>query len=143
MLGNVTHVCVSWVLAPYDTHISCAQEMCPTSQISCVHEMSPVLLSNIFIYARKCLQEMHLKYIYLMCPGLGNVPEILPYTVPGKVKEMSKFPGAGNVHAINNIHMCIHTYTYTGIYTHARIRTYTRLQTCTHIHIHTNTHTHT
>ena len=32
----------------------------------------------------------------------GNVPEILdlPYTASGKVKEMSKFPGAGNVHAI-------------------------------------------
>ena len=31
----------------------------------------------------------------------GNVPEILdlPYTASGKVKEMSKFPGAGNVHA--------------------------------------------
>ena len=28
----------------------------------------------------------------------GNVPEILPYTAaPGKVKEMSKFPGVGNV----------------------------------------------
>ena len=32
-----------------------------------------------------------------MCTGLGNVPEILPYTAPGKVKEMSKFPGVGNV----------------------------------------------
>ena len=36
-----------------------------------------------------------------MCPVLGNVPEILPYTVPGNVKEMSKFPGVGNVHAMN------------------------------------------
>ena len=28
----------------------------------------------------------------------GNVPEILPYTAaPGKAKEMSKFPGVGNV----------------------------------------------
>ena len=79
-----------------------------------------------------------------MCPGSGNVPKILQYTAPGKVKEMSKFPGAGNVHAMNNIHMCIHTHThtYTGIYTHARTRTYTRLQTCTHIHIHTHAHTH-
>ena len=32
-----------------------------------------------------------------MCPGSGNVPEILPYTAPGKVKEMSKLPGVGNV----------------------------------------------
>ena len=28
-----------------------------------------------------------------MCPGSGNLPEILPYTTPGKVKEMLKFPG--------------------------------------------------
>ena len=32
-----------------------------------------------------------------MCPVSGNVPEILPYTAPGKVKEMSKFLGVGNV----------------------------------------------
>ena len=31
----------------------------------------------------------------------GNVPEILPYTVPGNAKEMSKFPGVGNVHTVN------------------------------------------
>ena len=43
---------------------------------------------------RKCAQNF-------MCPGSGNVPEILPYTAPGKVKEMSKFPGVGNVHAMN------------------------------------------
>ena len=75
-----------------------------------VHEMSPVLLSNIFNYARKCLQEMWRKCTWnvmcpgyrkctwhFMCPSSGNVPEILPYTAPGKVKEMSKFPGVGNV----------------------------------------------
>ena len=32
-----------------------------------------------------------------MRPGSGNVPEIMPYTAPGKVKEMSKIPGVGNV----------------------------------------------
>ena len=32
-----------------------------------------------------------------MCPGPRNVPEILPYTAPGKVKEISTFPGVGNV----------------------------------------------
>ena len=30
----------------------------------------------------------------------GNVPEILPHAAPGKVKEMSKFPVVGNVHAM-------------------------------------------
>ena len=35
-----------------------------------------------------------------MCADSGNVPEALPYTAPGKVKEMLKFPGVGNVHAI-------------------------------------------
>ena len=44
---------------------------------------------------RKCARNF-------MYPGSGNVPEILPYTVPGKVKEMSKFPGVGNFHAMNN-----------------------------------------
>ena len=43
---------------------------------------------------RKCAQNF-------MCPGSGNVPEILPYTAPGIVNEMSKFPGVGNVHATN------------------------------------------
>ena len=36
-----------------------------------------------------------------MCSSSGNVYEILPYTAPGKVKEMSNFPGVGNVHATN------------------------------------------
>ena len=27
--------------------------------------------------------------------GSENVPEILPYTAPGEVKETSKFPGVG------------------------------------------------
>ena len=43
---------------------------------------------------RKCAQNF-------MYPGLGNVPEILPYTAPGKVKEMSKYPDVRNVHATN------------------------------------------
>ena len=30
-----------------------------------------------------------------------NLSQILPYTVPGHVKEMSKFPGVGKVHTIN------------------------------------------
>ena len=34
--GNVIHI---WVLALYDTHLSCAQEMCLTGQISYVQEM--------------------------------------------------------------------------------------------------------
>ena len=48
-----------------------------------------------------------------MCPGPGNVPEILPYTAPGKVKEMLKFPGVGNVHAMNN--KCELSCTFLGI----------------------------
>ena len=43
---------------------------------------------------RKCAQNF-------MCPNSDNVPEILSHTAPGKVKEMSKFPGVGNVHAMN------------------------------------------
>ena len=45
----------------------------------------------------------------------GNVPEILdlPYTASGKVKEMSKFPGAGNVHAMNK--KCELSSTFRGI----------------------------
>ena len=85
-----------------------------------------ILLSNIFIYARKCLQEMWRKCTWnvtcpsyrkcawnFMCPGLGNVPEILPYTAPGNVKEMSKFPGVGNAHAINK--KCEVSSTFHGI----------------------------
>ena len=45
-----------------------------------------------------------------MGPGLGkNALEILPYTAPGKVKEMSKFPDVGNVHAMSallGIYLC-------------------------------------
>ena len=43
----------------------------------------------------------------------GNVPEILPYTVPGNDKEMSKFPGVGNVHTVNR--KCELSYTFHGI----------------------------
>ena len=49
-----------------------------------------------------------------MCPGSGNVPEILPYTAPGKVKEMSKFLGVGNVHAMNK--KCKLSCTFYGIF---------------------------
>ena len=44
----------------------------------------------------------------------GNVPEILPYTAPGKVKEMSKFPGVANVHATNK--KCELSCTFHGIF---------------------------
>ena len=48
-----------------------------------------------------------------MCPGSENVPEILPYTVPGKVKQISKFPGVGNVHTMNK--KCELSCTFRGI----------------------------
>ena len=43
----------------------------------------------------------------------GNLPEILPYTVPRNVKEMSKFPGVGNVHTMNR--KCELSCTFHGI----------------------------
>ena len=93
------YVCASWVLAAYDTlSVLYSGNVSDTSNFLCtgnVHEMSP-LYSNIFIYARKCLQEMWRKCAWnVLCPGSGNVPEIWPYTVSGNVKEMPKFPGVG------------------------------------------------
>ena len=43
----------------------------------------------------------------------GNLPEILPYTIPGNVKEMSKFPGVGNIHTMNR--KCELSCTFHGI----------------------------
>ena len=43
----------------------------------------------------------------------GNLPEILPYTVPENVKEISKFPGVGNLHTMNR--KCELSCTFHGI----------------------------
>ena len=63
-------------------------------------------------------QEMCLKFDPIATvPGnvnSGNVPEIRPYTVPGNVKEMSKFPGVENVHTMNNNRYDI-TYPYINL----------------------------
>ena len=49
----------------------------------------------------------------VICPGSGNVPEILPYTVSGNVKEMSEFPGVENVHDMSK--KCELSCTFHGI----------------------------
>ena len=45
--------------------------------------------------------------------AIGNLPEILPYTVPENVMEISKFPEVGNVHTMNR--KCELSYTFHGI----------------------------
>ena len=60
-----------------------------------------------------------------MHPGSGNVPEILPYTVPGNVKEMSKFPGVGNVHTMNKkceLLIIVHRYYMRGVHLKRKLK---------------------
>ena len=100
-----SHHMISILLVPR----KCAQHtklpMCKKFYLSCFLIFSFMLKvpsGNVKEMCLKChvswLQEMCPNF---MCPGSGNVPEILHYTAPGKVKEMSKFPGVGNVHATN------------------------------------------
>ena len=99
-------------------HLSCAQEMCLTHQISCVQEMCMkchLSCSYILIYTRKFLHKIEGNVLEMSCvlvtghvPGMSCVLaqkmclKFCPIaTVPGKVKEMSKFPGVGNVYTMN------------------------------------------
>ena len=85
--------------------LSCVQEMCLTHQISCVQEMylkCRLYCVQIFSFMPPNLATGNVPEMSCVL-ATGNVPEILdlPYTVPGNVKEISKFPRVGNVHTMN------------------------------------------
>ena len=84
-------------------HLSCVQEMRLTHQISCVQEMFlKCHLSCALIFSFMPPNLVKGNVLEKSCVlATGNLPEILPYTVPGNVKKMSKFPGVGNVHTMN------------------------------------------
>ena len=77
-LGNFTYV---WVLAPYDTHLSCAQEICPTQQVSYVQEMCMKCHLSCFLIFSFMLESAYSKcegnVLEMSCVlATGNVPEI-------------------------------------------------------------------
>ena len=95
--------------------LSCVQEMCLTHQISCVQEMClKCHLSCVLIFSFMPPNLVKGNVPEMSCVlATGKLPEILPYTVPGNVKKMSKFPGVGNVHTMNR--KCELSCTFHGI----------------------------
>ena len=76
--------------------------------------MSPVLIYNISFMPENAYRKCEGNVLEMSCVlTTGNVPEILSYTPPENVKEMSKFPSVGNVYAINK--KCELSCTFHGI----------------------------
>ena len=96
------HLCIS---AECILSVLCAGNVSDTPNFLCtgnVPEMSCVLaIGNV--PEMSCVLQL----------AIGNDPEILPYTVPENVKEMSKFPGLGNVHIMSR--KCELSCTFHGI----------------------------
>lgn len=88
----------------------CAENVSNTPNFLCtgdILEMSPLLFSSCMQYFHLC----HLSFVLRNVPEMSctlayvlatrNVSQILPYTVPGNVNEMSKVSVVENIHTMN------------------------------------------
>ena len=115
--------CLSCVPEMHPMHqISCVQEMCLKCRLYCVlifSFMPPYLVISNVPEMSCVLATGNVPEVSCVL-ATGHLPEILPYTVQENVKEISKFPGVGNIHTMYRKYEL--SWTFHGISWHRKFR---------------------